>query len=138
MPSAYGMKMSAVQGGNLGHPKSFSDCDDRRVNCAQREVRVLPDELCHPSQVYIGEADQLNFPGCDRLQETCLSAGAYSCLEEVADLAEHRPRDEHRPGMMLEKRQTTVVRSVVGVEYRYQGARITDNHFVCSPRSSRR
>ena len=64
-----GPEVTVVEGGDLGDVETFRDGDHGRIRCAEREVGVRRDVLCHPLIVGDLKIHDRDGAGDDRFQD---------------------------------------------------------------------
>jgi hypothetical protein len=129
------VEVPAVQGGDLTGVEAFGYRDHRGVGCTQWEVRVGPDKVDHTGDVFRGQCFKDEFSSDDRLKELSLGFWADTGFEKLADLGEHRARDDERTWIGLQEGQTPTVFLILAIQHGVQGAGVADQHQLCRDRS---
>jgi hypothetical protein len=124
-------EVPVVQGGDLSDVQPFGDSDDRGVGGPEREVGVGLHKFDHPNEIRLLEAHVYERAFNEGAQEGGLNPGPGTPLEEVADLSDHRRRDQDlAPGEVQtsEEVDARTVVLVITVQRGDKRAGIADDH----------
>ena len=124
-------KCRRSRGGDLADPELLGDGDDSRVGGPEWEVGVGLDQLGHPLVVGQLEIDDRQCLLHDRPQERGLDLRAARTAEQVANLGNHRCRNEDRAPREVQTGEqvgTSSVVLVVAISCRNQRASVANDH----------
>jgi hypothetical protein len=96
VPWPNGTEVLDVERGDGGDLEAFGDGDDRRIGRAEREVRVLLDQLRRSTEVVRRQVNKGEVAGAKQPQELGLHLGPGIAFQQVARLGDHGRRHQTR------------------------------------------
>jgi hypothetical protein len=113
-------EMPMVEGSNLGEAEPLRNRNDGGVDDTERQVDVGGDELCHALHVRCRDLGNMEPVVAKRPEKCQFRLRADVRLEQVANLSEHRRRNQQRPCGLSEQTQAGTVCVVLDIASRQQ------------------
>jgi hypothetical protein len=131
MPWPDHVEVTTVEGSDLAQPEPLGDGDNSRVGGPEWEVGIGLDQLGHPLVVGQLEIDDRQGLLHDRPQERGFDFRAARAAEQVANLGNHRCRNEDRAPREVQAGEqvgTSSVVLVVAISCRNQRTSVANDH----------
>lgn len=120
--------MAPIQRRNRPEVEPLSERDDRGVDNAQLQVRVLVNQRRDPSPIGCRDLADHQLTPLDRRRKRELGSGAETVREKVRDLGHDQHRNDERAGRAGEKFDARVVMAIAPGRGRIQRTGVDDQH----------
>lgn len=133
------VEVTPIERGNGQYAKPLTDRHDRGVRTAEVSVRVLADELGHPSKVRIEEIDELVRVLVGRahvIEEDRFGLRTELTVDEVTRLGEHGWWDQQPVVRRGQPASAGCVVPIIAVGESYEHAGVDQDHWKLLPAES--
>ncbi|HET7386977.1 MAG TPA: hypothetical protein VFJ19_09980 [Nocardioidaceae bacterium] len=118
--------MAPVESGDLSDAQAFRGGDDRRIDCAQRQVAVAGDEFGDPQPIHHRHGFDVERATGEVPEETHLRVCTEARCEQVHDLGDDPAGHDERTWVGLEQLERGIVVCIVRVDVGVERSGIDD------------